>query len=288
MFNRTARGRRDKLSHSTAARLTAALIMGQSGFAAAQPAAAQPAATETSAQSDVEQAERHAAEAFGAYEAGRYGTAVSLYVQAYNASPNADILYNIARIYDTKLGDRKLALTFYRRYIADPGAQADRIKLANERLMALREAEIAAEQTSQGRSSASRATGLAGSAATPADGDRWSNQELVGAIVGAGGVVGVAIGAAFGVAAISSASTARDLCDGNACREQRGVTAARDANQNARVATVGFAAGGALLAIGTALFLSADGPKERAQATRVRWVPVASESSVALEVAGAW
>ncbi|MET0411237.1 MAG: hypothetical protein ABW217_08065 [Polyangiaceae bacterium] len=242
----------------------------------------------TSAQAEVELAERHAAQAFEAYQAGRHGTAVSLYVQAYNASPNADILYNIARIYDTKLGDRKLALTFYRRYIADPGAQADRIKLCNERLMALREAEIAAEQTPEAVSSSGAST-RAGSAAESAESDRtWSNQELVGAIVGASGVVGVVIGAAFGVAAIASASTARDLCDGNACREQRGVTAANDANQNARVATVGFAAGGALLAIGTALFLSADEPKERAQATRMRWTPVATESSLALEVGGSW
>jgi tetratricopeptide (TPR) repeat protein len=285
MPNATARP--GKLSRLAAASLTAALMMGQSAFVAAQPAEPQSAAVETTP-SDVELAERHAADAFAAYEAGRYGTAVSLYVQAYNASPNADILYNIARIYDTKLGDRKLALTFYRRYIADPGAQADRIKLANERLITLREAEIAAEQTGPSRPSPGRALGSAGSTATPTDEDRWSNQELVGAIVGAGGVVGVVIGGAFGVAAISNASTARDLCDGNACREQRGVTAARDANQNARVATVGFAAGGALLAIGTALFLSADEPKERAQATRVRWTPVASESSVALEVAGAW
>jgi hypothetical protein len=281
MLNATARGRRTMSRHSTAVRLTLALVLGQPGLAAAQTTA-----VETSAQGEVELAERHAARAFEAYQAGRHGTAVSLYVQAYNASPNADILYNIARIYDTKLGDRKLALTFYRRYIADPGAQADRIKLCNERLMALREAEIAAEQPLPPARSASRPITGAGE---PADSDRtWSNQELVGAIVGAGGVVGVAIGAAFGVAAIASANTARDLCDGNACREQRGVTAADDANQNARVATVGFAAGGALLAIGSALFLSADEPKERAQAARMRWTPVASESSLALEVGGSW
>lgn len=283
MFNETTRGRRATSRPSMAARLTLALILGQPGLAAAQTAAAA-----TNAESEVELAEHHAAQAFEAYRAGRFSTAVSLYVQAYNASPNADILYNIARIYDTKLGDRKLALNFYRRYIADPGAQAERIKLCNERLMALREAEIAADQSAPTRSS-NRSTSAA--SATPDAGESgrtWSNQELVGAIVGAGGVVGVVIGAAFGVAAISSASTARDLCDGNACREQRGVTAANDANQNARVATVGFAAGGALLAIGTALFLSADGPKERAQASAVRWAPVATESSLALEVGGSW
>jgi hypothetical protein len=210
---------------------------------------------------------------------------VSLYVQSYNAAPNADVLYNIARIYDTKLGDRKLAMTFYRRYIADPGAMADRIKSSNERLVALREADIAADQAA----SVSRPQNVTAADAAPTPSDRtWSNQELVGAIVGAAGIVGVGIGAAFGAAALSGARTARDLCDGNACREQRGVTAARDANQNARVSTLGFAAGGALLGIGTALFLSADNPTERAESARVRWAPMASKSSVALEVTGAW
>jgi tetratricopeptide (TPR) repeat protein len=269
-------------------------MLGQPGLAAAQgaaPATTPAAATDASAHSDVEQAERHAAEAFEAYQAGRYGTAVSLYVQAYNASPNADILYNIARIYDTKLGDRKLALNFYRRYISDPGAQADRIKLANQRLVALREAEIAAEQPAAAARPLRPGTAASFAGTASASGEpeaTWSNQELVGAIVGATGVVGVVIGAAFGVATISSANTARDLCDGNACREQRGVTAANDANQSARVATVGFAAGGALIAIGTALFLSAGGVKERPQIGRVRWSPVATESSLALEVGGSW
>jgi tetratricopeptide (TPR) repeat protein len=284
MFNATARGHCTSSRQVTAARLSLALILGQPGLAAAQTAA-----VETSTHGEVELAERHAAQAFEAYQAGRYGTAVSLYVQAHNASPNADILYNIARIYDTKLGDRKLALTFYRRYIADPGAQAERIELCNERLVALREAEIAADQPVPVARSSGRPTTPAGDAPQAAESDRtWSNQELVGAIVGAGGVVGVVIGAAFGAAAIASANTARDLCDGNACREQRGVNAANDANQSARVATVGFAAGGGLLAIGTALFLSADEPKERAQATRMRWTPAATESSLALEVGGSW
>jgi tetratricopeptide (TPR) repeat protein len=252
-------------------------------------ALAQQPQADTSAAADVELAERNAADAFTAYEAGRYATAVSLYVQAYNASPNADILYNIARIYDTKLGDRKLAITFYRRYIADPGALADRIKTANSRLVVLREAEIAAEQPPAAAAPHARLrVSAAGDRASAAPDRTWSSQELVGGVVGAAGIVGVGVGAAFGIAAISGARTARDLCDGNACSEQRGVSAARDAKQNARVSTVGFAAGGALLALGTALFVAADENSERAQSAGVTWTPVASKSSVALGVSGAW
>jgi tetratricopeptide (TPR) repeat protein len=293
MLKAIARGR-----HTKAACLTAAiLVLSHPTLVAAQPG------TDTVARDEVALAERNAAEAFDAYRAGHYGTAVALYVQAYNATPNADILYNIARIYDTKLGDRKLAMTFYRRYIADPGALADRIKLANERLVSLREAEIAADDSPAPRDGASndgasntdpsnaRRRVSAGPAQAQPDSESartWSTQELFGVIVGAAGVVGVGIGAGFGVAALSDAGTARDLCDGNACREQRGVTAARNASQNARVSTVGFAAGAALLGIGTALFLSADKPTERPQVGRLRWAPLASKSSVALGVSGAW
>jgi len=92
--------------------------------------------------------EQKAAQAFEAYQARRFTEAVALYVEANDASPNADILYNIARIYDTKLGDRPLAINFYRHYITDPGAVPERIQLANERLVALRDAEAAASQPS--------------------------------------------------------------------------------------------------------------------------------------------
>jgi tetratricopeptide (TPR) repeat protein len=278
MLKANARGRSTK----AACLATVILVVGQPGLVAAQQAAAA-----NSQAADIERAERHAADAYQAYSAGRYGTAVSLYVQAYNAAPNADILYNIARIYDTKLGDRQLAMTFYRRYIADPGALADRIKIANERLAALREAELAAEQSQP--TEIGTPIRVSSGALAPAEPERsWSNQELVGVLVGAAGVVGIGIGVGFGIAAMSGASTAKELCDGNACRERRGVIAANDANQNARVSTVGFAAGGVLLGIGTALFLSADKSTERAQSGPVRWSPVASKSSVALEVSGAW
>src|SRR6187549_514967 len=84
----------------------------------------EPAASESSA---VTLSEQRAAEAFSAYSNKDYAAAVALYLQAYQAAPSGSILYNIARIYDTKLADRPLAITFYRRYIADPGAYTERI-----------------------------------------------------------------------------------------------------------------------------------------------------------------
>jgi tetratricopeptide (TPR) repeat protein len=204
----------------------------------------------------IERAEQRAAQAFQAYERKDYPAAVALYLEAYEASPSADMLYNIARIYDTKLGDRPLAMTFYRRYIADPGAIADRIKTANARLIELREAEIAVD-SSAGQAATSGQPQPYGSSANdqaPPE-PSWSSLRWAGVGVGAAGVVGVGVGALFGAKAMSGASTANDLCDGNLCSSERGVSAAKSASNDASLANVGFIAGGLLLATGTVLFI---------------------------------
>jgi hypothetical protein len=205
----------------------------------------------------VERAEQRAAQAFQAYERKDYPAAVALYLEAYESSPSADMLYNIARIYDTKLGDRPLAMTFYRRYIADPGAIADRIKLANARLVELREAELAVDTAAdQNAANAAQARPYGASMAAPQQREpHWSTLRWAGIGVGAAGVIGVGVGAVFGIKAMSGASTANDLCDGNACTTQRGVDAANDASSDASIANVGFIAGGLLLATGTVMFI---------------------------------
>jgi tetratricopeptide (TPR) repeat protein len=210
-------------------------------------------------------AEQKAAQAFAAYEAKSYPEAVALYIEAYQAAPNADMLFNLARIYDTKLGDRPLAINFYRRYIAEPGAVADRIQLANERLALLREAELAATQPM------ARATSEAPAEAAPAPAPPvsepteagLSTPETIGVITGAVGVVALGVGTGFGVAALSETNTARDLCEGRVCQEQRGIDAAASASDHAAVSTVALVSGGALVAIGAALyFLLGDDPPE--------------------------
>src|SRR6185436_18211441 len=93
--------------------------------------------------SSVNLAERRAAEAFAAYNKKEYAAAIALYLEAYDATPSGAILYNIARIYDLKLHNRPSAIAFYRRYVADAGAQPDMIDIANHRLQQLRSAELA-------------------------------------------------------------------------------------------------------------------------------------------------
>lgn len=237
----------------------------------------------------VERAEQRAAQAFQAYERKDYPAAVALYLEAYEASPSADMLYNIARIYDTKLGDRPLAMTFYRRYIADPGAIADRIKLANARLVELREAELAVDTAAdQNAANATQPRPYgAGAAAQQQREPGWSTLRWAGVGVGAAGVIGVGVGSVFGIKAMSSASTANDLCDGNACTTQRGVDAANDASSDASIANVGFIAGGLLLASGTVMFiLGGDEEPESKRMGSVNVLPAIDPSHLGLEVTG--
>ena len=70
------------------------------GFMCMQGHAFAQAAPATPAEERVELAEQKAAQAFQAYQEERFSEAVALYIDAYNAAPSADILYNVARIYD--------------------------------------------------------------------------------------------------------------------------------------------------------------------------------------------
>jgi tetratricopeptide (TPR) repeat protein len=235
--------------------------------------------TDSAASGDVQAAEQRAAQAFEAYQNKEYATAVGLYVEAFKLAPSADLLYNIARIYDAKLGDRQLAITFYRKYIADPGAIAERIKRANERLVELREAEVAATPERPQKETRS--------AAAPRDtGSRSSTASQVGIVLGTAGLVGIGVGTGFGIAAISKANTAKETCSGNQCTAQKGVDAAHDASSNATISTIGFAAGGALLATGVILFFWGGRKSERDSA--LHWGAVATPSRVSVEVGGAW
>lgn len=212
------------------------------------------------AESEVTIAEQKAAQAFDAYRGKRYAEAVALYIAAYDSAPNADILYNIARIYDTKLGDRPLAINFYRRYIADPGAVPERIQVANERLLALRDAELAAARPVDPQSAEQPATTLqvVSVRSAPAPEARWTGAEVAGAVMSTVGLAAIGVGAGFGLAAMDQTRTVRDLCEGNVCSEQRGIDAAESANDHALISTIGFASGGALLALGAAFYFWPD------------------------------
>ena len=251
------------------------------------PAFAQDAA----GSADVSRAEDYAAQAFEAYSRKDYQEAVVLYLKALEAAPSSDILYNLAKIYDTKLKDRELAMKFYRRYIADPGAEPERVRAANTRLAELRELEVAAAEKPTPASTPAVTSGAAASQEErrlpPAkDESGLTGLQMAGLVTGVVGIGGIAVGAVFGLSAKSDADVANKDCNGNDCSTQRGVDAAKDASSKATISTVAFVAGGALTALGTILLVSGSrAPAERDTAS-VRLVPYAGPGSLGTQLSG--
>jgi hypothetical protein len=270
-----------------------AWILVTSTLATASLRAAGAEAQETPA-TDVSRAESYAAEAFEAYRSKDYDQAVALYRKALEATPSPDILYNLARIYDTKLKDRASAIEFYSRYADDPGADPARLRMVTERLTRLRELERIASQSTDGSPTAPVPGSIRGEAsATPAKlsastrsrSGGISTARVVGILVGAAGVAGVGVGVGFGLAARSDTQVAHDQCDGNACFTQRGVDAAKDAKRAATVSTIAFISGGALLVGGLALIVFGPDATERDVAS-VHVVPYAGHDRFGTQIAG--
>ena len=116
---------------------------------------------------------------------------------------------------------------------------------------------------------------------TPDDTDKGSGQRTVGLVLGAAGVVGIAVGAAFGVQALSKDDEADTFCRKNApnlCSEE-GVSLGDQAHTAATFSTIGFGVGAALLAGGAVLYFTA--PSGRAR-------PVVSPTSAGLAFEGAF
>lgn len=269
----------------------ASMAAGAGSARAELPASEQSAAA-------IERAEQLAAQAFAAYGRKEYGAAVLLYRQAYDAAPSADILFNIARIYDIGLEARTTAVTFYRQYVIDPDAEDDRLAIAFERLEVLEQA--AASGSSARVSSAPPAAVVAPlprarpvvaqpePARAVAPDESWTAWRVGGIVAGTVGIVSLGIGAGFGVAALSDASTAREYCDGDVCSSQRGLDAVNAASKNASIATASFVIGGGLIAAGAALLWFEPEPAPRREIAGLSWSASVSDSELGLALSGEW
>jgi len=242
-------------------------------------------------------AEGYAAEAFEAYRIRNYGQALSLYERALAAAPSADILYNIARVYDVGLRDRRLALDYYERYLADSKAAPERRVLVRQRLEELRAAERAIRSINPDDIDAIARefpVDEPETAPTPppvaaARSDAGLRPLELGAVaLGAAGLSGVGLGVGFGLSARSRTDAWQKDCTGNECSSQRAVDAAHAAARRARVATISFAAGGSLLAIGAVLWWIDTGPDEPGISATLRFVPLADGSGVGGGVSGSF
>jgi hypothetical protein len=91
-------------------------------------------------------------------------------------------------------------------------------------------------------------------------------QKVLALVAGGLGVVGVGVGAVFGVMAMSKKSDAQNSCPGpgTACATQNGVSKWSDAASAGNVSTIGFIVGGVGLAAAGVLWFTATAPSASA------------------------
>jgi tetratricopeptide (TPR) repeat protein len=111
---------------------------------------------------------------------------------------------------------------------------------------------------------ASPATTPSAGTPTASDASPGSGQRTVGLVLGGAGVVGLGLGAFFGLQASSKWSDAKRQCTDYPYGCSADATELRsNAGSSATVSTVAFLAGGALLATGMVLYLTAPSNQER-------------------------
>jgi len=98
-------------------------------------------------------------------------------------------------------------------------------------------------------------------------------------------VAGIAVGSVFGLMARSSWANAKNDCGLGCGPNVSAQTEKNDANSEATVATIGFIAGGALVATGLAVFFTA--PKN-ANGETAQWqvVPTVGPGAAGMTLAG--
>lgn len=220
-------------------------------------AAAQPA------KGAKEQAQSLADQGYQAYEANDWVKAVGFYLESYKLVTTSEILFNIASIYDRKINDPQLALEFYRRYNASTDTKPELVAKATVRIAALN-AQLDGS-----------ARGGGGGAVAADSGSNGSGWRTAGLVTGAVGIVGLGVGAVTGLVANGKHQDAKRAgCSGDTCPTVDAQQQEKDAGSMANVSTVGFVAGGVLLAAGAAMFFLAPGSRtEQKPSTALRLTP---------------
>jgi hypothetical protein len=116
-----------------------------------------------------------------------------------------------------------------------------------------------------------------------------SGQRTLGIALGGAGIVGLVVGAVSGAVAISRSNTSKANCsptDPNFCNAA-GVSARQGEQSAGTVSTVAFVAGGAFLAAGAVLVLTAPSGRT-AEAVKVGLVPWAPGADAGLAILGRW
>jgi hypothetical protein len=174
--------------------------------------------------------------------------------------------------------------------LVDPGEHELRIEAAGHQTLT-RPLKVTGGQSSELELrllAADGGTATTEVAATPATSDSaardehgWSTQRIVAVGLGAGAVAAFGVGLAAGLLALSAKSDSDEHCDGNTCTPA-GTAERKTAVTRADIASVGFIAGGALLAAATITFFLAPDPERPSAQLSLRPGP----GLVGLELAG--
>lgn len=114
-------------------------------------------------------------------------------------------------------------------------------------------------------------------------GGGFGAQRVLGLVLGGAGVIGLGVGTFFGLRSMSKKADANEYCDGSECSDERGVALRDEALSAGNVSTIGFVAGGVLVAGGVVLYLTApDSPK------RAGLAPAVAPGFAGLELSGRW
>ncbi len=132
------------------------------------------------------------------------------------------------------------------------------------------------------------ATAPAAPAAPPADTttppSSGGAQRTIALITGGVGIAGLGVGGVFGILAMSKNNSTSGHCNGSVC-DAPTIASLSDARTDATVSTVGFVAGGVLIAAGAVLYLTAPkGPPS----TGLVLSPGAGGSIAGLTLQGGW
>jgi hypothetical protein len=120
---------------------------------------------------------------------------------------------------------------------------------------------------------------------------RGKTQRIAAIAVGATGIAGIGLGAVFGGLAVSkqTASNSDGHCDASNFCDETGLSLRRQAITSATISTVGFVAGGALVAGGVVLFLTApSGPPSNVSTGGSSIGPAIAVGPAGLSITGTW
>ena len=112
------------------------------------------------------------------------------------------------------------------------------------------------------------------------------NQRILSYVLGGVGIVGVGVGSYFGLAAIHSNSQSKSYCNASNANDcyPTSVSLHNDALNEAKISTITFIAGGALLAAGAVFYLTAPDDKSSSLHASVGLSP----NSTKLSLGGSW